>query len=71
MSLITASIIIFMGLVIHAIVNYVSLMVMQKNQNRNQRLMQSIQHQNEIEFANQQRKMFMEAQGQKPSTKTN
>jgi hypothetical protein len=66
MTLIIASIVIFVGLIIHGIINYVSIISMQKDQNRNSRYIQLKQQQHEMEFAEMQAKMFREANRSKP-----
>lgn len=62
--------IIFTGLIVHAVVSFWAMMAMQKEQNRNSKYVQLRQQQHEVEFAKEQARMFRESQVQKPSTKT-
>jgi hypothetical protein len=60
MSLIVGSIIIFIGLIIHAVINYISIMSMQRDSARTQRFIQERHHQHEVEFAKEQQRIFRE-----------
>lgn len=65
MTIIIAAIIIFTGLVIHAIISYASLHNMQREQARTSRFIQERNIQHEKEFAEKQAQMFREANSKK------
>lgn len=65
MTLIIAAIIILIGLVIHAVISYAAMHDMQREQNRNSRAIQLSQQQHEVSFAENQARMFREANAKK------